>query len=364
MLFHTFIHIFNFSSLMFNIVLVYRTQQETQAASADARPNLHSKVVQTWRQSILLSDNHHKVLVEIQLNLIVPIKIYYHSTLRMTDRISPARCPPITTLFALFYHFVNVRLNFDIALVCRRPKQLPLMRVQIIIPKESKHCASQFLSSRITRSCVQLMPAPAAAAAAPAAEPRSGGCGRCCARCSGRGRAAECSLRCCGWGRPGRRMVMIDLQCNVHTAICVLYRVGSPGWIRQKTPISTNTKYDIEAKKASISYTDIEGLSVDSDIEKSSRSGYNDIEVFNFDVDVSSISEYNDHDIEVLNFDIDVSSISCWVDIDLSCFDIEYRTGSISNVTTFDMPVDVFQILSTGIRYRIPNIPYRVVISY
>jgi hypothetical protein len=35
----------------------------------------------------------------------------------------------------LFYHFVNVRLNFNIVLVCKRPRQLPPMRVQIIIPK-------------------------------------------------------------------------------------------------------------------------------------------------------------------------------------------------------------------------------------
>ncbi len=57
----------------------------------------------------------------------------------MTDSISPVGCPPITTLLALFYHFVTfyVRLNFDIVLVCRRPRQLPLMRVtrvQMIIP--------------------------------------------------------------------------------------------------------------------------------------------------------------------------------------------------------------------------------------
>ena len=63
-----------------------------------------------------------------------PIIIYYHSTLRMTDSISPAGCPPITTLLALFYHFVNVLLYFDIVLVCRRPRQLSPMRIQIIIP--------------------------------------------------------------------------------------------------------------------------------------------------------------------------------------------------------------------------------------
>ena len=39
---------------------------------------------------------------------------------------------------------------------------------------------------------------------------------------------------------------------------------------------------------------------------------------------------------------------------------LRYRTASILNVTTFD--IDDYQILS--IRYRIPNIRYRVVISY
>ncbi len=37
------------------------------------------------------------------LKVIIPITINYHSTLRMTDSISPAGCPPITTLLALFF---------------------------------------------------------------------------------------------------------------------------------------------------------------------------------------------------------------------------------------------------------------------
>jgi hypothetical protein len=96
---------------------------------------------------------------------------------------------------------------------------------------------------------------------------------------------------------------MIDLQCNVHIAICVLYRVGSPGWNpldpTKKTPISKNTKYDIEAKN--LRYR----------IQTSN--GHFSIPTF------SSISGYND--IEVLNFDIDFSSILRWVDIDVLCFD-------------------------------------------
>jgi hypothetical protein len=43
--------------------------------------------------------------------------------------------------------------------------------------------------------------------------------------------------------------VMIDSQCNAHTAICVQYRVGSPGWIQKKALISKKTKFDIEAQK-------------------------------------------------------------------------------------------------------------------
>jgi hypothetical protein len=36
-----------------------------------------------------------------------PIIIYYHLTLQMTDRLSPAGCPPITTLLALFF-FIDI----------------------------------------------------------------------------------------------------------------------------------------------------------------------------------------------------------------------------------------------------------------
>jgi hypothetical protein len=64
-------------------------------------------------------------------------------------------------------------------------------------------------------------------------------------------------------------LVMIDLQCNVHTKI-----------------LEHEIRY--RSKKSSISYTDIGGAFFD--IEKSSISVYNDIEVLNFDIDVSSIS--------------------------------------------------------------------------
>ncbi len=105
--------------------------QEAQAASADALPNLHSKLGGVGASQSF----SRKIITRYLLKLIIPIIIYYHSTLRMTNSISPAGCPPITTLLALFYHFVNVRLNFNIVLVCKRPRQLPPMRVQIIIPK-------------------------------------------------------------------------------------------------------------------------------------------------------------------------------------------------------------------------------------
>jgi hypothetical protein len=36
-----------------------------------------------------------------------PIIIYYYSKLWMTDSISPAGCPPITTLLALFF-FIDI----------------------------------------------------------------------------------------------------------------------------------------------------------------------------------------------------------------------------------------------------------------
>jgi hypothetical protein len=51
--------------LVFDIVLVKFGLQEIQAASADARPNLHSKeskLAASDGQSILLSKNDHTVL--------------------------------------------------------------------------------------------------------------------------------------------------------------------------------------------------------------------------------------------------------------------------------------------------------------
>jgi hypothetical protein len=57
--------------------------------------------------------------------------------------------------------------------------------------------------------------------------------------------------------------VMIDLQCNVHTAICVLYREGSPGWIRQKNTDIEEHGILYRSKKSSILYTDIEWAFLD-----------------------------------------------------------------------------------------------------
>jgi hypothetical protein len=123
-----FIHSFIPSNLFFFVDVRHCFGlQETQAASADALSNLHSKLGASPYFS-------RKITTRYLLKLIMPIIIYYHSTLRMTDSISPAGCSLITTLLALFYLFVNFRLNFDIVLVCRRPRHLPPMRVQIIIP--------------------------------------------------------------------------------------------------------------------------------------------------------------------------------------------------------------------------------------
>ncbi len=41
------------------------------------------------------------------LKLIILIITYYHPTLLMTDSISPAGCPPITILLALFF-FIDI----------------------------------------------------------------------------------------------------------------------------------------------------------------------------------------------------------------------------------------------------------------
>jgi hypothetical protein len=109
---------------------------------------------------------------------------------------------------------------------------------------------------------------------------------------------------------------MMDLQCNVHTAICVQHLVGAAAaqaGSSKETTILKNTN-SISKHKASMSYTDIEGAFVD--IDKSSKTGYryNDIEVLTFDNDVSSISYCVD--IEVSGLDVKDSSISYCVDIE------------------------------------------------
>jgi hypothetical protein len=133
MIYHAFSYIHSYLQNLFFFVDVCHCfgLHETQAASADEIPNLHSKLGASQSFS-------RKITTRYLLKLIIPIIIYYYSTLRnrvrMTDSISPAGCPPITTLLALFYHFIIVRLSFGIVLVCRRPRQLPPMCVQIIIP--------------------------------------------------------------------------------------------------------------------------------------------------------------------------------------------------------------------------------------
>jgi hypothetical protein len=128
---------------------------------------------------------------------------------------------------------------------------------------------------------------------------------------------------------------MIDSQCNVHTAICVQYRVGSPDWIRQRNTDIEEHEIRYQSTKASISYTNIEGEFVE--IDKSSISVYNDFEVLNFDV--SSISFCVD--IEISGFNIEDSSISISY-----CFDVDrYRRflelrHSISNVKTSGFDIE------------------------
>jgi hypothetical protein len=69
--------------------------QETQAASADAHPNLHPKLGASQSFS-------RKITTRYLLKPIIPVITYYHSTLRMTNSRSPAGCQPITTQLVLF----------------------------------------------------------------------------------------------------------------------------------------------------------------------------------------------------------------------------------------------------------------------
>jgi hypothetical protein len=168
--------------------------------------------------------------------------------------------------------------------------------------------------------------------------------------------------------------VMIDSQCNVHTAICVQYRVGATAaqaGSDKETPISKNTQFYIEAQSFDIVCTtmqiskeselDSEGPFVD--IDKFSISGYKDIEVLIFDIDDSSISYCVN--IEILAFDIADSSISYWINIE--CHNLQHRRFldfrySISNVKTFDIEISYrtrYQRSFSDIRYRRLLLRYR-----
>ncbi len=76
--------------------------QETQAAFANARPNVHSQGSKLGAsQSFSREMTRHKPDTRYLLKPIILIIIYYHSTLLMTDSIRPAGCPPITTVITL-----------------------------------------------------------------------------------------------------------------------------------------------------------------------------------------------------------------------------------------------------------------------
>ncbi len=152
-------------------------------------------------------------------------------------------------------------------------------------------------------------------------------------------------------------------QCNVQTpqsvTFCVQYRVGATAaqaGSDKETPISKNTKFDIEAQKlrhrTSISYTDTEGAFVD--IDKSSMSGYNNIEVLIFDIDVFSISYCIN--IEVPGFDIKDSSTSYWIDIEF--YNIRYRR--FSDFQAFD--IDCQNLLSSCHYFNVISYPISKVV--
>ncbi len=82
--------------------------QETQAASANARPNLHSK-----ESKLCASQSFpRKRTTRYLLKPIIQIITYYHSTLWMTDSISQAGCPPITTQLILHF-FIDIWQNLS-----------------------------------------------------------------------------------------------------------------------------------------------------------------------------------------------------------------------------------------------------------
>ena len=106
--------------------------------------------------------------------------------------------------------------------------------------------ASQFLSPRITRSCILLMLAPAAAAAAPAAEPRSGGCGLCWERTG----PSSPNLNLASLHAAGPAQATLAGQSC--TRQCVSLNEHELQQTRQRnseTPISKNMTFDIESKK-------------------------------------------------------------------------------------------------------------------
>ena len=105
--------------------------QETQAASADALPSqsFSRRINPSLGKSILLSENHHKVLVETDHT---DRNILSFDAVWKPGCISPSGNPAITTQSS--YYLTNLFFSVDIWHCCcigRRMTQLPPMRFQV-----------------------------------------------------------------------------------------------------------------------------------------------------------------------------------------------------------------------------------------
>jgi hypothetical protein len=113
MIYHAFSYIHSYLQNIFFFVDVRHCfgLQETQAASADALPSqsFSRKINPSLGKSILLSENHHKVLVETDHT---DRNILSFDAVWKPGCISPAGYPPITTQSS--YYLTNLFFSVDI----------------------------------------------------------------------------------------------------------------------------------------------------------------------------------------------------------------------------------------------------------
>jgi hypothetical protein len=136
---------------------------------------------------------------------------------------------------------------------------------------------------------------------------------------------------------------MMDSQCNVHTAICVQYRVGATAaqaGSEKETLISKDTNLNIDIEDQNFDIFDIEGS-----FDKYSISGHVNIDALTFNIDVSSIS---------FCFDILISTFLRILAFDIEGPNLRYRIVISSDIEgrfqNFDIEGCTFDVGILGYR--------------